>query len=199
MGRASEGLTDKQEKFVQELLRGKSQREAYKSAYNAKRMKDEAIDVNASKLLADTKVSLRYNSLCDRLAKEAEDECIVSAKDVLRELTKVAFANTTDYVNVIDKEYNDNGVIKQYKAVDIESTDMLPLDKKVAIASIKQGANGIEMKLHDKVKALELIGKHLRMFDDKVELGGDMNLNININYGEDSEYNCLKDDIGGDA
>ena len=37
-------LTAKQEKFVQELIKGKSQREAYKEAFNCKNMKDETID-----------------------------------------------------------------------------------------------------------------------------------------------------------
>jgi len=58
-------LTDKQERFVQELIKGKSQREAYKTAYNAEKMSDSAIDVNASKLLKNTKVALRLNELRD--------------------------------------------------------------------------------------------------------------------------------------
>ena len=40
-------LTPKQEMFVQALIAGKSQREAYKEAYNATNMKDETIDVRA--------------------------------------------------------------------------------------------------------------------------------------------------------
>ena len=40
-------LTPKQEAFVQALIAGKSQREAYKEAYNAANMKDETIDVRA--------------------------------------------------------------------------------------------------------------------------------------------------------
>ena len=35
------------------------------------------------------------------------------------------------------------------------------------IASIKQGANGIEVKTHDKVRALEMLGKMLGMFDSR--------------------------------
>ena len=33
------------------------------------------------------------------------------------------------------------------------------------MAGIKQGANGIEVKLHDKVRALELLGKAMGVFD----------------------------------
>ena len=39
-----------------------------------------------------------------------------------------------------------------------------------AIAGIKEGANGIEIKLNDKEKALELLGRHLGMWNDKLDL-----------------------------
>ena len=37
------------------------------------------------------------------------------------------------------------------------------------------------------MKALELLGRHLGMFKDKVELDADMELNINIDYGDEEE------------
>ena len=39
-----------------------------------------------------------------------------------------------------------------------------------AIAGIKEGANGIEIKLNDKEKALELLGRHLGMWNDKLDI-----------------------------
>ena len=55
-------------------------------------------------------------------------------------------------------------------------------DDTAAIASVKvkiiptKDGNGIEreVKLHDKVKALELMGKHLGMFTDKVDLNANL-------------------------
>jgi phage terminase small subunit len=41
---------------------------------------------------------------------------------------------------------------------------------KVAFA-ISAGKESIEIKMNDKIKALELMGKHLGMFTDKVEIG----------------------------
>lgn len=41
-----------------------------------------------------------------------------------------------------------------------------------AIAGIKKGKNGIELKLNDKEKALELLGRHLGMFKDRIEVSG---------------------------
>ena len=43
----------------------------------------------------------------------------------------------------------------------------------------------MEVKLYDKKAALVDLGKHLGLFKDKVELSGDMDLNITIDYGED--------------
>ena len=43
-------LTVKQEKFVQGLFKGLTQREAYKQAFNTENMKDATIDNNAYKL-----------------------------------------------------------------------------------------------------------------------------------------------------
>ena len=64
-------LTPKQEKFVQELIKGKSQREAYREAYNLKTMKDENIDSKASKLFAEVKVRSRYDELIGKGAEKA--------------------------------------------------------------------------------------------------------------------------------
>lgn len=65
-------LTIKQEIFVQRLLEGYSQREAYKFAYNCEKMKDESIDIEASKLFNNPKISLRYQELLDEYKEKAK-------------------------------------------------------------------------------------------------------------------------------
>jgi len=93
-------LTDKQEKFVQWLINGKSQREAYKLAgYKTDAMTDSVIDIEASKLFKNPKVSLRFEELHSRLVKEAEDECIISAKDVLKRWKEIAFADPNEIIH----------------------------------------------------------------------------------------------------
>lgn len=56
-------LTPKQELFVQGIISGLSQRRAYRKAYKADKMSDETVDVRASKLLKEYKVSIRYREL----------------------------------------------------------------------------------------------------------------------------------------
>lgn len=93
-------LTDNQEAFVQELIKGKSQREAYKLAgYKTDSMTDKTIDEAASRLFKNSKVNARYEELRTRLIKESEDECIVSAKDVLRRWYEIAYADPNELIH----------------------------------------------------------------------------------------------------
>lgn len=78
-------LTDRQEKYVQNLLKGMSQRQAYRDAYPKNRGSDETIDSRASTLLKTDKVFKRYNELREK----AEDEAIMSAIERKKWLTKV--------------------------------------------------------------------------------------------------------------
>lgn len=182
-------LTDKQEKFIQELIKGKSQREAYRIAYpNSVKWADNAVDVNASKLFNNTKVQLRYNEIKSRLIKEAEDECIVEAKDVLREFARIAFADVTDYANIVTiprtqtvwnedlGEYETKEVPDRYdQIVVLNDTVDLKKHQSAPIKSIKQGRHGIEIELYPKDKSLEMLGKTLNMFKDQVEISGNLN------------------------
>lgn len=177
-------LTDKQEAFVQELVKGKSQREAYRIAYPSSiKWKDEIVDQAACRLLKNGKVLARYNEINDRLIKEAEDECIFDAKRWLTEVVAIATVDVTDIAKVetrnrlkyvwdeelqdyVAKEYAD--VLDQY--VLLKDTDELTIAQRKAIKSIKQGKYGIEIELYPKDKSLEMLGRKLGIFNDKLEV-----------------------------
>lgn len=69
-------LNVKQENFIQGIIKGLSQRQAYKEAYNAN-YADKDIDSKASNLFNSDKVQARYKELL----KELEDKCIMTAKE----------------------------------------------------------------------------------------------------------------------
>jgi phage terminase small subunit len=183
-------ITEKQEKFVQELIKGKTQREAYKAAFpGSDKWKPYSIDINASQLFDKANVKLRYEALRERLKSEAEADCIVDAKMVLEELCRVAFANGTDYAKVVERtqmirEIDEEGNIIEkpvtYKDVELELTENLDAAKRAAISGIKQTKFGIAVEQCDKVKALELLGKHLKLFTDKIESDTNVNGNLTI-------------------
>ena len=62
-------LTGKQEKFCQCVADGMTQADAYRTAYNAEKMKPESVQVKASVLMADGKIALRVAELRDALAE----------------------------------------------------------------------------------------------------------------------------------
>lgn len=94
-------LTPKQEKFVRNLIKGMSQREAYKNSYDAENMTDKSIDEEACRLFKDSKVSSRYKELQDRL----EDATIMTAKERLEYLTEVIMGlQGENIVEIVDGE-----------------------------------------------------------------------------------------------
>lgn len=97
-------LTIKQEKFVQNIVKGMSQREAYKNSYNAKNMKDDTIDNKACNLFKQDKIRARY----EELLKKIEDKTIMTAEERQIWLSKVVKGDIK-----ITREYEDE--IKEYE------------------------------------------------------------------------------------
>lgn len=63
-------LTIKQEAFASAIANGKTQADAYRSAYNAENMKENSVWTNASKLMSDAKVAQRVEELRKGLEKK---------------------------------------------------------------------------------------------------------------------------------
>lgn len=63
-------LTAKQEAFCQAIASGKTQADAYRAAYKSDKITDNAIYVNASRLLDNTKVALRVEELRRELSQK---------------------------------------------------------------------------------------------------------------------------------
>lgn len=94
-------LTKKQEQFVLNVLEGMSQAEAYRSAYNTKKMSDKTIWENASRLMANSKVAARLAELRNELAKKS----IMTAQERLEYLTKIISGEDGEHVmQMIDGE-----------------------------------------------------------------------------------------------
>lgn len=173
-------LTPKQKIFVNEYLVDFNATRAYKVAY-ASCKKDGTARCNGSKLLAKANVREYISKRMEKREKRTE----ITQDKVLRELAKIGFADITDYVKIIEKSYMREGKKISYKDIEIEETKDIDTEKLGAISSIKQGVNGIEIKLSDKVRALEQIGRHLGMFNDRLELNGKVNNEVNITIDGD--------------
>ena len=106
-------LTPKQERFIQNIVSGMSQRQAYKDAYNAENMTDESIDVEACKLFNDTKVSQRYHELMEEL----KDKAIMTATERMIWLTEVVKGIQTEE----SKYFSDGECIVYEKTADLNT------------------------------------------------------------------------------
>lgn len=78
-------LTPKQEKFVQNIIDGMSQADAYRNSYDVSRMMDKSIHEKASKLMADVKVRSRLQELRDQMMKPS----IMTAQERLEWLSEI--------------------------------------------------------------------------------------------------------------
>lgn len=161
-------LTEKQARFVAEYL----------------------VDLNATEAAKRAGYSEKtaYSIGFENLRKPEIQEAIAEAMDarakrtsitqdrVLQELARIAFANGTDFARIVSTPtvttvVDDEGFVQQVlrpvQRVELVDTERVDPEKRAAIAGIKEGKFGIEVKSHDKIRALELLGQHLGMFDRK--------------------------------
>lgn len=137
-------LTEKQKRFVAEYLVDLNATQAAKRAGYK--------DPNKGRQLV-TKSNV--SEAIQKAIKDRESRTEITQDAVLRELAAIGFSRATDYAVI------------RGPLVKLTPTDQLNDEQKKAVASIEQGKFGIKLKLHDKVRALELLGKHLGMFDEK--------------------------------
>ncbi len=167
-------LTAKQQRFCDEyLIDLNATQAAIRAGYSPK-----TAEQLAYQLLQKTSVQ---NHIAE-LQKKREERTEITQDSVLHELALIAFAKASDYAKVVEKDamievdgnmvpvLDDDGNPVKYRTVEPILTDDLTEDQKKAIAVIKKGRDGFEIKPYSKIQALELLGKHLGMFTEKVEV-----------------------------
>jgi len=147
----AEHLTIQREGFVQDLLKGESQRTSYKNNYKCDKMTGKNIDEKACRLFANPKVRARYDHLRAKVIEKLEEETIITVKEVLKDYIEIKQA-CMEKVNVVefDKETG------KYETVATKLVDA-------------QAA----------LKANDSLGKYLNMFIDTVK-SENTNKNVNL-------------------
>lgn len=138
-------LSVKQENFCHFYIETGNASEAYRCAFNADNMKAESVAVEASKLLSNPNVALMVQELRNELIKCHD----ITKERILSELKAILGAKITDYLDFDGTNIS----FKDFKT--------LSEDKIKAIESIKEGKNGIELKLHGKSWTIDRICKML--------------------------------------
>lgn len=138
-------LTEKQKRFVAEYLVDLNATAAAIRAGYSNKTANRIGSENLSK--PDIQAAIRKRQV------ELQERVEITQERVITELAKVAFANGTMYAQV-----SGGNVV-------LTETDHLTEGQRAAVSGIKEGKFGIEVSTYDKVKALELLGKHLGVFN----------------------------------
>ncbi|PWJ14620.1 terminase small subunit [Ruminococcus flavefaciens] len=147
-------LTEKQKRFCEEYLVDlNATQAAARAGYK---------DPNIGRQLITKNNVSQY---IEKLRKEQAKRTGISADKVINELAAIAFSDRTELAKVDD-----------YGVVRLTPTDRLSTEAKKTISGIKEGKYGTEVSSYDKLRALELLGKHFGLFTEQMTAAGEQEL-----------------------
>ncbi len=164
----SDELTDRQRLFCLYYVKSfNATQSAIKAGYAP-----ESAHVEGSRLLRHAKVSKEIK----RIKQDITQGIFIDAMDVLQKWVEIAFADVTDYLTFGQKEVEVMGAFGPIKDEDgnvitrminyVEFNESSMIDGTL-ISEVKQGRDGISVKLADKMKALEKLSLYFDLFPDK--------------------------------
>ena len=147
-------LTRKQALFVQEYLLDLNATQAAIRAGYSKKSAKEIGHENLTKPNIEAAIQAGMNSRAERTE--------ITADRVVEELAIVAFSNAADFF-----EWGPKGI--KVKDMNTLTTEQRRVVAEVS-ETVTQFGGTVRVKLADKLKALEMIGRHLGMFTDNLAL-----------------------------
>jgi hypothetical protein len=139
-------MTDKQERFCEEyMIDLNATQAAIRAGYSPKTANEQG-----SQLLAKLSIQNRIA----QLQAEQSRRTGVSTDRVVRELAKIAFVNAADLIDPKTASLKSDA-----------SHDDLAAVQSVKVKTFGEDGLEQEVKLADKLRALDLLGKHLGMFN----------------------------------
>ena len=156
-------MTDAQKRFCDEYLIDLNATRAYKVAY-PRCKKDETANAASSRMLRNVKVQEYISKKQQEIEKRTE----ITQDMVIKELAKIAFLD-------IRKLYTENGQLKNIADIDSDTAGAISqletLEEYEGYGDDREKIGDTQkVKLLDKTKALELLGRHLGIFNDKIDV-----------------------------
>ena len=172
-------ITDKMRQFVDEyLIDLNGTQAAIRAGYSESTAQEQS-----SQLLARPDI----RALIEQAQKDRVDRVQINQDTTVNELKTIAFSDVADFVIV-----KEGGVIEQRPFNELKKEQTRCVKKIRQTVRTAQSSDGavihqtavLELELYDKVKSLELLGRHLGIFNDKLTLDGALPLQIVFEVSE---------------
>ena len=166
--KTTKALTPKQTRFVEEYLVDlNATQAAIRSGYSAK---------NADKIGPELLGKTRVSQAVAKAIQTRSERTKITTDRVLKEFSRIGFSDMRDFMS-----WGSDGV-------KVKDSGDLTEDQARAVAEVSEtkGDKGgaIKLRLHDKQAALVNCARHLGMFKDKLDVGG--NVTFHLNFGGDA-------------
>lgn len=158
-------LTDKQRLFCIYQVKYFNATKAYQKAYGC-----DYITANAHgyELLSNVVIK----SEIDRLKRSKLNRAMLEPDDIFQKYMDIAFSDITDYIEFGQKKIkikDDEGKEKTVKRNYVDFNSSNEIDGTI-ISEVSQGKDGVKIKLHDKMKALDWLTEHMDMATEEQRL-----------------------------
>ena len=151
-------LTDKQKLFCLYYVKYFNATKAYQKAYGCDYHSAMA---NGSRLMRNDKIAAEI----ERLKAEQAAAINLDAQAVLQKYVDIAFADITDYVEFGREKAMDPETGVEYEVNRVKFKDSAEVDGTI-VTEVKQGRDGVSVKLADKMKALEFLAKYVDLLSE---------------------------------
>lgn len=150
-------LTQKQEAFALAYFETGNASEAYRRAYNAENMSPNVIHNKASALMAKGDVRVRI----EQLRAKAETASVMSRQEALERLSTFARTDLSDLVEfgAYELGQDDDGKPIVQAAWKIRDSVLQDQKKLAAISELSAGRDGIKIKTHSPLQAIQQLAK----------------------------------------
>ncbi|WP_222424339.1 terminase small subunit [Kurthia sp. Dielmo] len=164
-------LTDKQWLFCRYYTKYWNATKAYQKVYDCDYMQAMS---NGSRLLRNDKIRAEISAIKQDIA----DGIMIESRAVLQKWIDIAFADISDYVAwgtekrlipdvFVGRDANDKKVFED-KEIDVNYVHLKSasnIDTSI-VTEIKEGKDGVTVKLADKMKALDFLTKYMDLLND---------------------------------
>jgi phage terminase small subunit len=173
-------LTPKEEAFVNEYLRTWNATEA------AKRVGYKHPNKVGPRKLVEV-------GIAEEIKKRLESKAM-AADEVLARLAEQARFNPVPYILFEEFRDEEGGlIVKAFAGIDLDKLQEDGLGH--VLKGISKTRNGLKIEFHDAQRALELIGKHLGLFKERVEHSGQIDI-ARLEQMTDDELEQLAQRLG---